>query len=142
MFVDEAVIVCVAGRGGKGCQSLDRSHPGHFRPTGGDGGDGGSVIIEARPNIQTLLDFQLNRYFTAQNGGNGSSNPNRAGAWLTDRTMSVEMMRSGSQCPPPDRGRVELAPHESTRESLHVCKIRRNASRRSDRDDGWPRLAP
>lgn len=73
MFVDEAVIICAAGRGGKGCHSLDRSHPRHFRPTGGDGGRGGSVIIEARPNIQTLLDFQLNRFFHAENGGNGSS---------------------------------------------------------------------
>jgi len=74
MFVDEATIECTAGRGGKGCQSLDRSHPGHFRPTGGDGGSGGALIIEARRNIQTLLDFQMNRHFAAQNGGNGSSN--------------------------------------------------------------------
>ena len=77
MFVDEAVITCVAGRGGKGCHSFDRSRPGHPSPNGGDAGDGGSLIIEARPNIQTLLDFQLNRYFTAQNGGNGSSNDKR-----------------------------------------------------------------
>ncbi|MBI3316093.1 MAG: Obg family GTPase CgtA [Candidatus Omnitrophica bacterium] len=74
MFVDEAVIVCCAGRGGKGCHSFDRSRPRRLRPNGGDGGDGGSIIIEARANIQTLLDFQLNRYFTAENGGNGSSN--------------------------------------------------------------------
>ncbi len=74
MFVDEAVIDCIAGRGGKGCNSLDRSHPGHYRANGGDGGDGGSIIIEAQPNIQTLLDFQMNRYFIAENGGHGSSN--------------------------------------------------------------------
>src|SRR3989338_304123 len=74
MFVDEAIITCVAGRGGKGCHSFDRSNPRRHRPTGGDGGLGGSILIEARPNIQTLLDFQLNRYFTAEHGGNGSSN--------------------------------------------------------------------
>ncbi len=74
MFVDEAVIICTAGRGGKGCHSFDRSRPGHPSPHGGDGGNGGSIIIEARPNIQTLLDFQMNRYFTAEDGGNGSSN--------------------------------------------------------------------
>src|SRR3989338_6558516 len=77
MFVDEAVIVCVAGRGGKGCHSFDRSRPGHPSPNGGDGGPGGSIIIEARANIQTLLDFQLNRYFTAENGANGSSSDKR-----------------------------------------------------------------
>ncbi len=74
IFVDEAVISCAAGDGGKGCQSLDRTNPRRPRANGGDGGDGGSVIIEARPNIQTLLDFQLNRDFKADRGGNGSSN--------------------------------------------------------------------
>ena len=88
MFVDEAVIHCVAGRGGKGCASLDRSRPGHFRPTGGDGGDGGSIILEARANIHTLLDFQMNRYFTAKNGGNGSSN-NKTGHCAEDRVIGV-----------------------------------------------------
>ena len=88
MFVDEAVIVCAAGRGGKGCHSLDRSRPRHFRPTGGDGGDGGSVIIEAQTNIQTLLDFQLNRYFSAENGGNGSSN-NKTGYCGKDLLLGV-----------------------------------------------------
>lgn len=77
MFVDEAVITCVAGRGGKGCHSFDRSRPGHPSPNGGDGGDGGSILVQAQANIQTLLDFQLNRYFTAENGGNGSSNGKR-----------------------------------------------------------------
>lgn len=77
MFVDEATITCAAGRGGKGCHSFDRSRPGHPSPNGGDGGDGGNIIIQAQQNIQTLLDFQLNRYFTAENGGNGSSNGKR-----------------------------------------------------------------
>ncbi len=73
MFVDEAVITCTAGSGGKGCQSLDRTNPGRPRANGGDGGDGGSVIIQASHNIQTLLDFQMTRNFEAEKGGNGSS---------------------------------------------------------------------
>ena len=88
MFVDEAVIHCIAGRGGKGCASLDRSRPGHFRPTGGDGGDGGAIILEAQANIHTLLDFQMNRYFTAPHGGNGSSN-NKTGYCAEDRVIGV-----------------------------------------------------
>ena len=88
MFVDEAVIHCVAGRGGKGCQSMDRSRPGHFRPTGGDGGPGGSIILEARANIHTLLDFQMNRYFTAKHGGNGSSS-NKTGHASADTVIGV-----------------------------------------------------
>ena len=41
MFVDEAVIFCAAGTGGKGCQSLDRSRPQHYKATGGAGGGAG-----------------------------------------------------------------------------------------------------
>ncbi|MEI8345698.1 MAG: hypothetical protein WCG06_06470 [Candidatus Omnitrophota bacterium] len=74
VFVDEALIHCIAGRGGSGCQSLDRGRPGHFRATGGDGGNGGSILLEARDNIQTLLDFKLNPYFTSEDGAHGGSN--------------------------------------------------------------------
>ena len=88
MFVDEAIIHCIAGRGGKGCNSLDRSKPGFYKATGGDGGDGGSIILEARPNIQTLLDFQMNRYFTADHGTNGSS-ANMTGATASDKVIGV-----------------------------------------------------
>ena len=88
MFVDEAVILCTAGRGGKGCQSLDRRRPGHFRATGGDGGPGGSVILEARENIQTLLDFQFQKEFAAENGGHGSSN-NKTGYAGKDIVIGV-----------------------------------------------------
>ncbi|MBI4431890.1 MAG: Obg family GTPase CgtA [Candidatus Omnitrophica bacterium] len=88
MFVDEALIVCAAGRGGKGCHSFDRSNPRRPRANGGDGGDGGSVIIEARPNIQTLLDFQFNRNFTASDGAHGGSN-HKNGARGSDRVIGV-----------------------------------------------------
>lgn len=88
MFVDEAIIHCIAGRGGKGCNSLDRSRPGHYRATGGDGGDGGSIVLEARPNIQTLLDFQMNRYFEGDHGTNGSSS-NKTGASAGDFVIGV-----------------------------------------------------
>lgn len=88
IFVDEATILCIAGDGGKGCQSLDRTNPRRPRTNGGDGGDGGSVIIEARPNIQTLLDFQLNREFTAEHGGNGSSN-HKTGYAGEDKVLGV-----------------------------------------------------
>ena len=88
MFVDEAVIICTAGKGGNGCNSLDRSRPGHFRATGGDGGPGGSVVIEASTHIQTLLDFQLKRLFHAQDGTNGSSS-NKRGAAGHDCVLQV-----------------------------------------------------
>lgn len=88
MFVDEAVISCLAGNGGKGCHSLDRSRPRAYKPTGGDGGEGGSIIIEAQHNIQTLLDFQMNRHFEAEKGFNGSSSF-KTGACGEDRVIGV-----------------------------------------------------
>lgn len=88
MFVDEAIIVCTAGKGGNGCNSLDRSRPGHHRATGGDGGPGGSVILEASTHIQTLLDFQLKRSFEAEKGINGAGS-NQRGATGEDCILQV-----------------------------------------------------
>ena len=88
MFIDKASIVCLAGSGGKGCHSFDRSKPGHPSPTGGDGGRGGSIIIQAQVNVQTLLDFQMNRFFRAEKGGNGSGN-NKRGHRGNDCTLFV-----------------------------------------------------
>ena len=31
-------------------------------PSGGDGGDGGSIIFEANESINTLIDFSYNRH--------------------------------------------------------------------------------
>lgn len=74
-FIDEAKIYVKAGDGGNGCSSLYRDRVNRIgTPDGGPGGDGGSVIIEADTNIQTLLDFQFQRHFKAESGKHGSSN--------------------------------------------------------------------
>ena len=74
MFIDEAIIEVQAGSGGQGCASFYRDkwmrHP---IPDGGNGGDGGSVLIQADVNVHTLLDFQYRRHFTAGDGRHGSS---------------------------------------------------------------------
>ena len=90
MFVDEAVIFCAAGSGGKGCSSFDRTNPRRPRANGGDGGDGGSIILETSSNIQTLLDFQIQHDFKAQDGSNGSSN-HKTGRTGKDRLLGVPL---------------------------------------------------
>ena len=40
-------------------------------PDGGDGGTGGSVFLEADPNVNTLLAFRYRRYFKAEAGYRG-----------------------------------------------------------------------
>jgi GTP-binding protein len=40
-------------------------------PDGGDGGRGGDVKIRVKSNLTSLLQFQYNQRFVAENGGNG-----------------------------------------------------------------------
>ena len=71
-FIDEVKIHVAAGRGGDGCLSFRREK---YIPRGGpdgcDGGDGGSVYLEATNTINTLADFRYKRSFKAENGRPG-----------------------------------------------------------------------
>lgn len=57
-------------------------------PAGGNGGPGGSVILQANPELQTLLDFQYIHVFQAENGQRGGPK-NRTGAAGLDRCVEV-----------------------------------------------------
>ena len=75
MFLDSARIFVKAGRGGSGCVSFRREKfvP-KGGPNGGDGGRGGSVVLVARSQVRTLVDFRYKKSFIAPNGkpGEGS----------------------------------------------------------------------
>jgi len=72
-FVDEATIRVAAGKGGDGCCSFRREkYIEYGGPNGGDGGRGGSVVLTADHNLNTLVDFRYKRDFRAQNGTQGS----------------------------------------------------------------------
>lgn len=79
-FVDEAQIEVKAGDGGQGAVAFRREkYVPKGGPSGGDGGRGGDVVLEADPKLQTLMDYRYRRRQVARNGAPGGPN-DRTGA--------------------------------------------------------------
>jgi len=82
MFIDEARIRVKAGDGGNGCVAFRREKfvP-RGGPSGGDGGRGGDVIMEASQRHNTLVHFRFNPEHKAERGrhGEGSNCTGRDG---------------------------------------------------------------
>nr|WP_072537409.1 GTPase ObgE [Anaerococcus mediterraneensis] len=71
-MIDYAKISIKAGDGGNGAVAWRREkYEPNGGPAGGDGGDGGSVIIKATRNLSTLEEFRYKKKFKAQNGEQG-----------------------------------------------------------------------
>jgi GTPase len=89
MFVDEAKISVKAGDGGNGCVAFRREKfvP-RGGPSGGDGGHGGNVYLEANPNDNTLLRYRYNREFNAARGRHGEGS-NCTGVSGEDMILNV-----------------------------------------------------
>ncbi len=72
MFVDEVKIYARAGHGGRGCVAFLRET---FRPkggpSGGNGGRGGDVILEADHDLNNLVNQYYQPRLLAQNGEHG-----------------------------------------------------------------------
>lgn len=75
MFLDEAEVIFVSGRGGSGAVSFHREkHVPRGGPNGSDGGKGGDIILIAERGKRTLYDFKLQKKFEAQPGEHGVGN--------------------------------------------------------------------
>ena len=74
-FLDKAKIYVKAGDGGNGCVAFRREKFVRFGgPSGGDGGKGGDVILQADKRLTTLMDFKYKKHFKAERGQHGSGN--------------------------------------------------------------------
>lgn len=71
-FVDEVTLEIAAGDGGDGAAAF-RRESGNPRggPSGGDGGNGGDIILKADRNVGTLLDLRAQTRVRADRGQNG-----------------------------------------------------------------------
>ena len=71
-FLDQVKIYIKAGNGGDGSPSFRREKFIEYGgPDGGDGGKGGSVILKAERNLNTLIDYRYTQHFKAERGQNG-----------------------------------------------------------------------
>ncbi|MER3426637.1 MAG: GTPase ObgE [Pyrinomonas sp.] len=83
MFIDRVKIRVRGGRGGNGVTAFRREkYVPRGGPSGGDGGRGGDVWLEADESLNTLLHLRYNPEHTAENGrhGEGANRSGRAGA--------------------------------------------------------------
>ena len=91
MFVDRVTLQLFAGKGGNGVIAWRREKfiP-KGGPAGGDGGNGGSLIVTADSEVYSLDHFRNQRIIKAQNGMQGGSN-NKKGKNGLDRTLKVPL---------------------------------------------------
>ena len=72
MFIDFAKIYVKSGKGGDGHVSFRRElYVPNGGPDGGNGGDGGSVILKVDNSINTLLPFKHKTKYIAESGEDG-----------------------------------------------------------------------
>jgi GTPase len=88
-FVDRVTVHVAGGNGGNGCASVHREK---FKPLGGpdggNGGDGGSVVLRVDPGLTTLVDYHRSAHRSAPHGAQGRGD-NQAGANGADVVLAV-----------------------------------------------------
>jgi GTP-binding protein len=89
MFIDQAEILVQSGKGGDGMVHFHREkYVPRGGPDGGDGGHGGSVILEVSPTLNTLAAFRHTAHYTAEDGKGGGTN-NKYGKSADDLIVIV-----------------------------------------------------
>ncbi|HEY9497674.1 MAG TPA: GTPase ObgE [Terrimesophilobacter sp.] len=88
-FVDQVTLHLRAGNGGNGCVSVRREK---FKPLagpdGGNGGDGGDIVLLSDPQVTTLLGYHRAPHRSSENGGPGMGD-NRSGFSSGELVLAV-----------------------------------------------------
>ncbi|RYI24042.1 MAG: GTPase ObgE [Acetobacteraceae bacterium] len=144
-FLDEAKVWVKAGDGGDGVIAFRREKFMEFGgPDGGNGGRGGSIVVEAVEGLNTLIDYRYAQHFKARKGGNGAGQ-DRSGAGSDDVVLKVPV---GTQILAEDKetlladldspgARVVIAEGgDGGHGNAHFKTSTNRAPRRADK--GWP----
>ena len=116
-FIDKARITVRAGNGGNGVVSFHREkYVAAGGPDGGDGGKGGSIILQVDDNMSTLMDFRYKRKYVATNGadGQGARKSGKDGQDLIIRVPRGTLVR--------DAEANEIIKDMSDKEPYVLCK--------------------
>ena len=144
-FLDQAKVYLRSGNGGPGALSFRREKFVEFGgPNGGDGGRGGSVVIECVEGLNTLIDYRYQQHFKAKNGGHGMGR-DRTGAAADDIVLKVPV---GTQVLEEDNETL-IADFTEVGQRLVLCKggdggrgnaAFKTATNRAPRkfEPGWP----
>ena len=89
MYFDEVEVEVMGGKGGDGVIQFRREkYVPRGGPDGGDGGHGGSILLEVDQHKNTLSEFRNKKLFQAQNGARGKGK-NQTGASGDDLVIKV-----------------------------------------------------
>jgi GTP-binding protein len=100
MFLDRITIYVKGGDGGDGCVSFRREYKiAKGGPSGGDGGRGGSIIVEAAGNVDSLAALAGHKHWRADSGrpGEGSYRHGRSAEDVIILVPPGTIIRDGGQ---------------------------------------------
>src|SRR5213595_1695316 len=115
MFIDEIKIYARAGHGGKGCVAFAREkYVPKGGPSGGNGGRGGDVILEADHDLNNLIGQYYQPKLIAQDGqmGLGKGMDGHAGKDLIIKVPCGTLVWKLPPAPAPDP-ETETEPEEN-----------------------------
>ena len=116
-FIDKARITVKAGHGGNGVVSFHREkYVAAGGPDGGDGGKGGSIVLQVDDHMSTLMDFRYKRKYSAPAGmdGQGSRRTGKDGQDLVIKVPRGTLIR--------DAETNEIIKDMSDSEPFVLCK--------------------
>lgn len=118
MFIDRVTIELIAGKGGNGVVAWRREkYIPKGGPSGGNGGRGGSIILQADSQIFSLENFRNRRILKADNGRSGGAN-NQQGRNGLDLILTVPC---GTLAKDPQTGEI-LHDFTEDKDQWVVCK--------------------